>query len=68
MVLLPYGRTQESEADLVGLELMAKAGFDPTQSVELWKNMAKASGAANRPICYQLTHRTARAFKICQRK
>ncbi|CAM3795544.1 M48 family metallopeptidase [Vibrio aquimaris] len=48
-VLLPYGRTQESEADLVGLELMAKAGFDPTQSVELWKNMAKASGGSQPP-------------------
>ncbi len=42
-VLLPYGRTQESEADIIGLELMAKAGFDPYQSVELWKNMARAS-------------------------
>ncbi len=42
-ILLPYGRTQESEADIIGLELMAKAGFDPYQSVELWKNMARAS-------------------------
>lgn len=48
-VLLPYGRTQESEADLVGLELMAKAGFDPNQSIELWKNMAKASGGSQPP-------------------
>ncbi|GAD91103.1 peptidase M48 family protein [Vibrio halioticoli NBRC 102217] len=48
-VLLPYGRTQESEADVVGLELMAKAGFDPYQSVELWKNMAKASGGSHTP-------------------
>ncbi|WP_261875285.1 M48 family metallopeptidase [Vibrio rarus] len=48
-VLLPYGRTQESEADIVGLELMAKAGFDPYQSVELWKNMAKASGGNHTP-------------------
>ncbi|NOH72947.1 M48 family metallopeptidase [Vibrio pectenicida] len=48
-VILPYGRTQESEADLVGLELMAKAGFDPKQSVELWKNMAKASGGSQPP-------------------
>ncbi|OBT09375.1 Zn-dependent protease [Vibrio sp. UCD-FRSSP16_10] len=48
-VLLPYGRTQESEADIVGLELMAKAGFDPYQSVELWKNMAKASGGNQTP-------------------
>ncbi|WP_261818265.1 M48 family metallopeptidase [Vibrio gallicus] len=54
-VLLPYGRTQESEADIVGLKLMAKAGFDPYQSVELWKNMAKASGG-NQPPELLSTH------------
>jgi predicted Zn-dependent protease len=48
-VLLPYGRTQESEADVVGLELMSKAGFDPKQSIDLWKNMAKASGGSSPP-------------------
>ncbi|MGR5297833.1 M48 family metallopeptidase [Vibrio mediterranei] len=48
-VILPYGRTQESEADIVGLELMAESGFDPNQSVELWKNMAKASGGSQPP-------------------
>ncbi|MEZ9197183.1 M48 family metallopeptidase [Shewanella sp. 10N.286.54.B9] len=42
--ILPYGRDQESEADIIGVELMAKAGFNPAQSVELWKNMAKAGG------------------------
>ncbi|WP_159736996.1 M48 family metallopeptidase [Vibrio atypicus] len=48
-VLLPYGRTQESEADIVGLEIMAKAGFDPTESISLWKNMAAASGGQQPP-------------------
>jgi len=48
-VLLPYSRTHESEADLIGLELMAKAGFDPRQSVKLWQNMEKASGAQAPP-------------------
>lgn len=43
-VILPFSRTQETEADLLGLELMAKAGFDPRASVELWKNMAAAGG------------------------
>lgn len=42
-VLMPYGRKQESESDIIGLRLMAKAGFDPQQSVELWKNMAAAN-------------------------
>jgi predicted Zn-dependent protease len=43
-VLLPFGRRQESEADIVGLELMARAGFDPGQSVDLWRNMNAAGG------------------------
>ncbi len=48
-VLLPHGRKQESEADLIGLDLMARAGFNPEQSVELWRNMAKASGGKQPP-------------------
>ncbi|MGI9291524.1 MAG: M48 family metallopeptidase [Gammaproteobacteria bacterium] len=42
-LLLPYGRSQESEADIVGLKFMATAGFDPRASIELWTNMAKDS-------------------------
>ena len=41
-ILLPYGRVQESEADILGLDLMAKAGFDPRESVKLWANMSSA--------------------------
>lgn len=48
-VLLPFGRTQESEADLIGLDLMAHAAFDPRQSVDLWVNMGKAAGGAGPP-------------------
>ena len=40
-ILLPYGRTQEEEADLVGLDLMAAAGFDPAAAVVLWQKMAQ---------------------------
>jgi len=53
-VLLPFGRTQESEADILGLDLMAKAGFDPRESVNLWVNMGKAGG--QQPPEWMSTH------------
>jgi predicted Zn-dependent protease len=45
-VLLPFSRTQESEADLLGLDLMASAGFDPRESTRFWQNMESAGGGA----------------------
>ena len=43
-LFLPFNRTQESEADLIGLTLMARAGFEPDESISLWENMAANSG------------------------
>lgn len=40
-VILPFGRSQESEADHVGLILMAKAGYDPRVSLEVWERMER---------------------------
>jgi predicted Zn-dependent protease len=45
---LPFAREQETEADLIGLDYMANAGFDPRAAVYLWKNMAAMHEADNR--------------------
>ncbi len=47
-LLLPYNRAREAEADVMGLTLMARAGFDPRASTVLWQNMA-ADGGSSRP-------------------
>ena len=52
--LLPNSRVQEGEADVVGQQLMAKAGFDPRGAVALWQNMSAAGGS--RPPEWLSTH------------
>ncbi len=60
LILLPNNRVQESEADVVGQQLMARAGFDPQQAVNLWENMISASGGARAPE-FLSTHPDPRA-------
>lgn len=52
--LMPFSRSHESIADWFGLEIMADAGFDPRQSVELWKNMEAES--EGQPLEWLSTH------------
>ena len=53
-IILPFSRTHESEADIIGLDLMAKAGFDPRQSINLWEKMDQAS--KGQPAEFMSTH------------
>lgn len=54
-VLKPFSRTQESEADIIGVDLMAKAGFDPRNSINLWQKMDQAT-QGQQPVEFMSTH------------
>ncbi|MFI0474603.1 M48 family metallopeptidase [Halomonas sp. HMF6819] len=49
-IALPFSRTHESEADTIGQNLMAQAGFDPREGVTLWENMQAASSGGAPPV------------------
>jgi len=52
--ILPYSRLQESEADRIGLTLMAMAGYDPREAIAFWQRMNKSS--QSRPPEFLSTH------------
>lgn len=53
---LPYSRLHETEADRMGVELAARAGYDPRAAITLWQKMAKLSGGSGAPPSLLSTH------------
>ncbi|WP_369803851.1 M48 family metallopeptidase [Moraxella sp. RCAD0137] len=59
-LMLPHSRSQESEADRIGLEIMARAGFDPQAAVSLWQKMqAIEASSQDLRIGFLSTHPTS---------
>ena len=46
LLTLKFGRDDESESDLIGMELAARAGYDPAAGITLWQKMAQAARGA----------------------
>jgi predicted Zn-dependent protease len=65
-VLLPFSRAQESEADHLGLIYMAKAGYHPTASRDLWKRMAERSSQSESSLSAFLSTHPLPATRISQ--
>lgn len=54
-VMLPFSRSHETEADRIGLQIMAIAGYNPDEAAELWKRM-KANSGGQSPPEFMSTH------------
>jgi len=56
VTMLKFSRDDESEADLLGMDLSARAGFDPRAGISLWEKMSSASNGQGTPPQWLSTH------------
>ena len=56
LFLLPNSRSHELEADAGGLQLMVRAGYNPCEAINFWRNMERASAGQSRPPEWLSTH------------
>ena len=66
LIATRFSRVDETEADRIGLELTARAGYNPRAGVTLWEKMLKATSSGGRPPEFLSTHpaETARIQQI----
>ena len=53
--ILPYSRKHETEADLIGIKLMAEAGYDPSEAPQFWERFSAAKNG-DTPMAFFSTH------------
>ena len=56
LLSLNFSRSDESDADLVGLEIAARAGYNPQAAVRLWEKMGQATGNSTQGLAFLSTH------------
>lgn len=55
-IMLPFSRSHETQADDMGLDYAAKAGYDPAEGARFWQRFSKATGKGGKPPTFLSTH------------
>ncbi|NDF16181.1 M48 family peptidase [bacterium] len=55
-LILPFSRSNETEADTLGIKYAAMAGYDPAEGPRFWTRFSKVTGAGGKPPAWMSTH------------